>query len=257
MTEMPDLLVEPQGGGVTLVRLNRPEARNALSPGLRAALADAFTGFAADPAVRCVVVTGNEKVFAAGADIKAMARMTANEAAASSTAPLWKPLKEFPKPVIAAVNGYALGGGCELAMHCDIIVAGRGALFGQPEVKVGILPGAGGTQRLVRAVGKFKAMRMLMTGEPVTAQEAERAGLVSEVVDDAEVVPRALELAAQIAALPATALARIKEVVLAGADLPLDAGLAMERQAMQLLFGTHDQREGMAAFIEKRKPSFE
>jgi enoyl-CoA hydratase/carnithine racemase len=207
--------------------------------------------------VRCVVVTGGPKIFAAGADIKAMATRTANEAAANSTAPLWRPLKEFPKPVIAAVNGLALGGGCELAMQCDIIVAGRGARFGQPEVRVGILPGAGGTQRLVRAVGKFKAMKMLMTGEPIGAEEAERAGLVSEVVDDASVLARALELAAAIAALPAEALRRIKELVLAGADLPLDAALMMERQSMQLLFGTHDQREGMAAFIEKRAPDFE
>jgi enoyl-CoA hydratase/carnithine racemase len=142
-------------------------------------------------------------------------------------------------------------------MQCDIIVAGRGARFGQPEVRVGILPGAGGTQRLVRAVGKFKAMKMLMTGEPIGAEEAERAGLVSEVVDDASVLARALELAAAIAALPAEALRRIKELVLAGADLPLDAALMMERQSMQLLFGTHDQREGMAAFIEKRAPDFE
>ena len=142
-------------------------------------------------------------------------------------------------------------------MHCDLIVAGRGARFGQPEIKVGILPGAGGTQRLVRAVGKFKAMKMLMTGEPINAEGAERAGLVSEVVDDDQVLARALELATAIAALPAKALAGIKQLVLSGADLPLDAALLMERQAMQLLFGTHDQREGMAAFIERRRPVFE
>lgn len=251
------LIVEVRGAGIGLVTLARPEARNALSPGLRRSLATAFEDFAADPAVRCVVVTGGPDVFAAGADIRAMATQTAGEAAANSTAPLWRPLKDFPKPLIAAVNGAALGGGCELAMHCDIIVAGRGARFGQPEIKVGILPGAGGTQRLVRAVGKFKAMRILMTGEPIGAEEAERAGLVSEVVDDDRVLARALELAAAIAALPARALAGIKQLVLSGADLPLEAALTMERQAMQLLFGTHDQREGMAAFIEKRRPSFE
>ena len=252
-----ELIVEAKGGGVVLVTLDRPEARNALSLGLRRELAAAFKGFAADPAVRCVVVTGGSKIFAAGADIKAMATQTANEAATNSTAPLWRPLKEFPKPLIAAVNGLALGGGCELAMHCDLIVAGRGARFGQPEIKVGILPGAGGTQRLVRAVGKFKAMKMLMTGEPINAEGAERAGLVSEVVDDDQVLARALELATAIAALPAKALAGIKQLVLSGADLPLDAALLMERQAMQLLFGTHDQREGMAAFIERRRPVFE
>ncbi len=252
-----ELLVADKGGGVVLLTLNRPEVRNALSLPLREALASAFTRMAGDDAVRCVVVAGSRDVFAAGADIKAMATQSANEAAARSTAPLWKPLKEFPKPVIAAVNGYALGGGCELAMHCDIIVAGRSARFGQPEIRVGIMPGAGGTQRLVRAVGKFKAMRMLMTGEPITAEEAERVGLVSEVVDDGEVLERALALATTIAALPALALRSIKQAVLAGADLPLDAGLALEARSMQLLFGTPDQRAGMAAFIEKRKAIFE
>ncbi len=252
-----ELVEEDRGDGVVLLTLNRPAARNALSPSLRLALADAFTRLAADPAARCVVVTGGPGIFAAGADIKAMATQSANEAAARSTAPLWRPLKDFPKPVVAAVNGLALGGGCELAMHCDIIVAGESARFGQPEIKVGIMPGAGGTQRLVRAVGKFKAMRMLLTGEPITAEEAERAGLVSEVVEDERVLARALELARTIAGLPALALQRIKQAVLAGADLPLEAALLLEQQSMQLLFGTHDQREGMAAFIEKRAPTFE
>lgn len=251
------LLVSDKGGGVVVLTLNRPEVRNALNLELRRSLADAFSQFAGSDAVRCVVITGGPEVFAAGADIRAMAGQTANEAAANSTAPLWKPIREFPGPIIAAVNGYALGGGCELAMHCDIIVAGRGARFGQPEIRVGIMPGAGGTQRLVRAVGKFKAMRMLLLGEPITAEEAERAGLVSEVVGDAEVLDRALALATAVAALPAQALRRIKQVVLAGSDLPLDAALALESQSMQLLFGTHDQREGMAAFIEKRRPVFE
>jgi enoyl-CoA hydratase len=252
-----DLLEADRGGGVVLLTLDRPEARNALGLALRQSLAEAFGRMAGDDAVRCVVLTGGPDVFAAGADIKAMATQSANEAAARSTAPLWKRLKEFPKPVIAAVNGYALGGGCELAMHCDIIVAGRGARFGQPEVRVGIMPGAGGTQRLVRAVGKFKAMRMLMTGEPVTAEEAEHSGLVSEVVDDDKVLERALALAGTIAALPAKALRQIKQLVLEGPDLPLDAALLLESRSMQLLFGTPDQREGMAAFIEKRKPVFE
>ncbi len=252
-----DPLVEERHGSVVVLTLNRPEARNALSLPLRRALADTFERLAADHSARCVVVTGGPSIFAAGADIKAMADQTANEAADRSTAPLWRPMKDFPRPVIAAVNGYALGGGCELAMHCDIIVAGRSARFGQPEIKVGIMPGAGGTQRLVRAIGKFKAMRLLLTGEPLSAEDAERAGLVSEVVDDDRVLPRALELAASIARLPRRALESIKQTVLAGADLPLDAALQLENRAMQLLFGTPDQREGMAAFIEKRPPQFD
>ena len=164
--------------------------------------------------------------------------------------------KEKPKPVLAAVNGYALGGGCELAMHADIIIAGDGASFGQPEVRVGIMPGAGGTQRLVRAVGKFRAMKMLLTGEPVPAREALAMGLVSEVVPDDEVLERAMTLARTIAALPPLAIMQIKEAVLAGEDSSLDAGLALERKAFQLLFATADQKEGMRAFLEKRKPDF-
>jgi enoyl-CoA hydratase/carnithine racemase len=168
----------------------------------------------------------------------------------------WEPIAHCPKPVVAAVNGFALGGGCELAMHCDIIVAGNSARFGQPEVKLGLMPGAGGTQRLVRAVGKFQAMRMLMTGCIVPAPEALRMGLVSEVVSDDQVLVRAKELAQEIAGLPALALENIKEVVLAGADLPLESALVLERKAFQMLFDTVDQKEGAAAFLEKRKPNY-
>ncbi len=170
---------------------------------------------------------------------------------------LWQAIADCPKPVIAAVNGYALGGGCELAMHADIIVAGEGATFGQPEIRVGIMPGAGGTQRLARAVGKFKAMKMVLTGEPVSAGEADAMGLVSEVVADGEVVDRALELAGRIAAMPPIAVRQIKEVLLAGADAPLATALALERKAFQILFASSDQKEGMKAFLEKRKPDFE
>jgi enoyl-CoA hydratase/carnithine racemase len=158
--------------------------------------------------------------------------------------------------MIAAVNGWALGGGCELAMHADIIIAGESARFGQPEVKLGIIPGAGGTQRLTRAVGKYKAMKLLLSGEPVSAREAEAMGLVSEVVADDRVVERAVELATSIAALPPLAVQRIKQLVLQGADMPLDASLAAERQAFLSMFATADQKEGMRAFIEKRKPQF-
>ncbi len=253
---MSETLLERPEDGIAVIRLNRPEARNALSAAVREELAQHFTALAADETVRCVVLTGGDKIFAAGADIKAMAEASPSEMMRRAGERSWKPLKEFPKPLIAAVNGWALGGGCELAMHADIIVAGEGAKFGQPEIRVGIMPGAGGTQRLPRAVGKFKAMKILLTGEPVTAAEAEAMGLVSEVVEDARTIERALEMARSIAALPPVAARKIKEAVLAGADAPLDAGLLLERQAFQLLFDTADQKEGMAAFVEKRKPAF-
>lgn len=244
------------GQGVAVVRIDRPEARNALDSATREQLAGHFRGLEADDGVRCVVLSGSDKVFAAGADIKAMADASAAEMMLRRGEKTWNPIKDFPKPLIAAVNGWALGGGCELAMHADLIVAGEGARFGQPEIKVGIIPGAGGTQRLVRAVGKYKAMKILLTGEPVTAREAEAMGLVTEVVADSDVFERALALARIIAALPPLAARKIKEVVLAGADLPLDAALGLERQAFQLMFDTADQKEGMRAFIEKRPPAF-
>jgi len=240
---------------VALIRIDRPEARNALDQAAREGIGSAIAGFAADETVRVVVVAGSGTVFAAGADIKAMAE--ASPAALMAAPDHWAGLRRFPKPLIAAVNGWALGGGCELAMHADIIIAGEGARFGQPEIKLGIMPGAGGTQRLTRAVGKFKAMKILLSGEPITSREAEAMGLVSEVVPDAEALPRALSLAESIAAMAPIAVRKIKEAVLAGADLPLEQALAMERQAFQLLFSTSDQKEGMAAFLQKRKPAFE
>ena len=248
--------LERLGDGVALLRISRPEARNALDEAVREDLARHFAGLATDDEVRCAIVTGSQTVFAAGADLKAMVAAGAAEMMLRGTHVTWAPVKDFPKPLIAAVNGWALGGGCELAMHADLIVAGESARFGQPEIKVGIIPGAGGTQRLVRAVGKFKAMKMLLTGEPVGAREAEAMGLVTEVVPDAEVLDRAIALARTIAALPAIAARKIKEVVAQGADLPLEAALALERQAFQLMFDTDDQKEGMAAFIEKRPPDF-
>lgn len=243
--------------GVAVVRVNRPEARNALNGAVREQLAGHFRDLAADDSVRCAIITGSDKVFAAGADIKAMAEARPSDMMLRGSHLTWGTIKDFPKPLIAAVNGWALGGGCELALHADIIIAGEGAKFGQPEIKVGIIPGAGGTQRLTRAVGKYKAMKILLSGEPVTARDAEAMGLVSEVVPDAEVFSRALALAQAIAALPPIAARKIKEVVLQGADLPLETGLALERQAFQLMFDTADQKEGMAAFIEKRPPNFQ
>jgi enoyl-CoA hydratase len=185
-----------------------------------------------------------------------MVDQTAIEIMARGTERLWEPIASCPKPVIAAVNGYALGGGCELAMHADIIIAGEGASFGQPEVRVGIMPGAGGTQRLTRAVGKFRAMKMLLTGEPVTASDALAMGLVSEVVPDAAVFEAALRVAKTIAAMPPLAVMQIKEVALAGQDASLGTAMMLERKAFQLLFATSDQKEGMRAFMEKRKPEF-
>lgn len=253
---MSETVLERPDEWVAVVRLNRPETRNALSLEVRRQLADHFHALAQDEAVRVAVVTGGAEIFAAGADIKTMAEAGPAEMMRRGAERYWAAIKDFPKPLIAAVNGWALGGGCELAMHADIIVAGEGAKFGQPEIKVGIMPGAGGTQRLTRAVGKFKAMKLLLTGEPVAAREAEAMGLVSEVVPDPETLERALELARAIAKMPPVAARKIKEAVLAGADQPLDTALLLERQALHLLFDTADQKEGMRAFVAKRKPEF-
>jgi enoyl-CoA hydratase/carnithine racemase len=254
---MSEVLLERPHDHIAVIRLNRPEARNALNLEVRQTLANHFTDLGNDDTTRCIILTGGDKIFAAGADLRDMVERTAVEMFARRSEKLWRPIAECPKPVIAAVNGYALGGGCELAMHCDIIVAGEGANFGQPEVKVGIMPGAGGTQRLVRAVGKFRAMRILMTGDLVPARDALAMGLASEVVADSEVFDRALAIAKTIAALPPLAIMQIKETVLAGEDSSLEAGLMLERKAFQLLFATNDQKEGMRAFLDKRKPEFE
>lgn len=254
---MPDpILEERRDSGVILLTLNKPESRNALSPDLRTALTNRFAGLYDDPDARCVVVTGDEKAFVAGADLKDMARMGTAEITRSNVRRMWQVIGQCPIPFIAAVRGVALGGGCELAMHADIIIAGEGARFGQPEIKVGIMPGGGGTQRLTRAVGKFKAMKMMLTGDPITGREAFDMGLASECVPDEAVLERTLEMAEQIAALPPLAARRIKEVVLAGQDTSLDAGLMLERRTFDTLFDTEDKAEGMRAFIEKRKPNF-
>jgi enoyl-CoA hydratase len=253
----PVVLVEHPAEGVALIRINRPEARNALNLEVRRLLARHLTEMGEDDAIRCVVLTGNEKSFAAGADIKEMAGTGTIEMLARGTHKLWRTIAACPKPVIAAVNGFALGGGCELAMTCDIIIAGESAKFGQPEVKIGIIPGGGGTQRLTRAAGKYKAMRYILTGDLFSAKEAFEMGLVSEIVPDAEVETRAVEMAQQIAALSPLAIQQAKEAVLRGMDAALDSGLALETKAAQILFSSQDQKEGMAAFIEKRKPKFQ
>lgn len=251
------VLVEHPAAGIALVRINRPEARNALNIEVRKLLAKHLTELGDDDATRCIVLTGNDKSFAAGADIKEMAGAGTIEMLQRGTHKLWRAIAACPKPVIAAVNGFALGGGCELAMTCDIIIAGESAKFGQPEVKIGIIPGGGGTQRFTRAVGKYKAMRYVLTGDLLSAREAFDMGLVSEIAPDVEVEKRALDMAQQIADLSPLAIQQAKESVLRGLDASLDTGLALETKAIQILFSSQDQKEGMAAFIEKRKPRFQ
>jgi len=251
------LLREPTADGVAVLRLNRPDARNALSMPLRQALAGTFGELERDDAVRCAVLAGNGPCFAAGADLKEMADLGPAEVQRADVMEYWRAISAFRKPLIAAVHGPALGGGCELAMHADIIVADETATFGQPEVLVGIMPGGGATQRLMRALGKFRAMPMLLTGQAIDAAQAFAAGLASEVVPAGQALARASEIAAQIARRPPIAIRLIKEVALAGADAPLATGLMLERRAFESLFDTADQKEGMHAFLERRKPSFQ
>lgn len=249
--------VENPSDGVVLLRLNRPEARNALNTELRVRMAALFDQLGSDPAVRCIVITGDDKAFAAGADLKEVAEDSAVEIMQRGVLKLWKSLAHCPKPVIAAVNGVALGGGCELALHADIIVAGESARFGQPELRVGVMPGGGATQRLMRAIGKYKTMKLVLTGDTISGVEAAEMGLASEVVPDAAVVARALEIAGTIAAMPPIAVQLTKEAAMAGADAALDTGLLLERRMFEFLFSTRDQKEGMRAFAEKRVPQFE
>lgn len=254
---MTEVLLEKPFDSVALLRINRPEAKNALNREVRRQLVEHLTALGADPSIRAIVMTGNQEAFAAGADIKDMAEVGAIELMQRNNHLLWQAIAHCPKPLIAAVQGYAWGGGCELVMHADIIVAGENASFSQPEVKVGIMPGAGGTQRLTRAVGKFKAMLMVMTGQAISGVEAGQMGLASLVVPDAEVLDKALEIAKTISRMPPVAIAQIKEVLLAGQDASLDTALMLERKAFQLLFASADQKEGMKAFIEKRKPAYQ
>lgn len=257
MSDSMDLLLcDVMANGVAVLRLNRPHARNALSLPLRKAMSAAFQALQDDSAVRCVVIAGNGPCFAAGADLREMADLGPSAVWAMDVLRYWRVISEFPKPLIAAVHGVALGGGCELAMHADIIVADENAKFGQPEVAVGIMPGGGATQRLMRAVGKYRAMPMLLTGESVTAVQAHAMGLVSEVVADGQAVARSIEIAELIARRPPIAVRLTKEVAVAGADAPLSTGLMLERRAFETLFDTDDQKEGMHAFLERRTATF-
>ena len=253
---MAEVLRETPADGVALLRINRPEVLNALSLAVRQALADEINAIAVDPAIRAVIITGDEKAFAAGADVAELKTRTVHDTQFAASRAAWVALEACRKPIIAAVHGFALGGGCELAFHCDIIIAGESARFGLPEVRLGIMPGAGGTQRLLRAVGSFKAARYLLTGDHIPAPLASEMGLVSEVVPDAEVMTQAMKIASRIAANPPLAADAIKEVIRLGADASLETALVLERKAFQLLFVTEDRNEGIAAFLEKRKPSF-
>ncbi|MET3526499.1 enoyl-CoA hydratase [Phenylobacterium koreense] len=250
------LIVETRDG-VSLIRLNRPEALNALNSQLLGELSGALDAAEVDEAVRCVVITGSERAFAAGADIKEMstktyAQMFAEDFFGASA----RRIEQFRKPIIAAVAGYALGGGCELAMLCDFIIAAETAKFGQPEINLGVTPGIGGTQRLTRFVGKSKAMEMILTGRMMDAAEAERAGLVSRVVPADQLIGEAMAAAAKIAGQSPLAVMMNKELVEAAYETTLATGVAMERRMFHSLFAFDDQKEGMAAFIEKRKPAF-
>jgi len=257
MTAPDTLLIERPSTDIVVLRINRPQVRNALNLEVRVRLADEITRFGADPEIRCLIVTGSEAAFAAGADIGEMAQAGPVEVMARNVQKYWRAVTDCPKPLIAAVEGFALGGGLELALCADIIVAGEGARLGLPEVKVGILPGGGGTQKLARLVGAKRAMLLLMTGRMFGAAEALSMGVVSEVAPTGQALTRALEIAHEIAALPPISIMQIKEIVNAGLNAPLETALMLERKAFQLQFATSDQKEGMRAFMEKRKPKFE
>ena len=250
-----NIIVETRGA-VGLVTLHRPQALNALNSALVAELNTALDAFEADDAIGCIVITGSEKAFAAGADIKEMQAKTYMQAYKEDFITTWERITRTRKPVIAAVSGFALGGGCELAMMCDFIIASDTAKFGQPEIRLGVMPGAGGTQRLARFVGKSKAMEMCLTGRMMDAAEAERCGLVSRVVPAADLVAEAVKAGEAIAGMSMAAVMMTKESVNRAFETTLAEGIRFERRVFQAMFATEDQKEGMAAFVEKRKPAF-
>jgi enoyl-CoA hydratase len=241
---------------IAVVTLNRPDVLNALSPALLSELCEALEVLNADPQVRAIILTGDERAFAAGADIQAMVDQTPSDVLRANTLGYWKRLRSLDKPLIAAVAGFAFGGGCELALQCDLIVAAENARFAQPEIKLGIMPGAGGTQRLAKAVGPYRAMEMILTGEALSAREAYELGLVNRLVPAERLLDEARQLANQIAARPAIAVRLAREAVRYGVENTLREGLEVERRNFTLLFDTRDQAEGMAAFLEKRPPNF-
>jgi enoyl-CoA hydratase len=257
MTATDVLLVEHPSDDIVVLRLNRPQVRNALNLQVRKQLAEEVLRYGADAKTRCLVITGSDTAFAAGADISEMAGDGPVEVMVRNVQQYGQTIMNCPKPVIAAVEGFALGGGLELALCADIVVAGDGAKLAFPEVKLGILAGGGGTQKLARLVGRQRAMLLLMTGRMFGAAEALAMGVVGEVVPAGQALTRTLELAREIAAMPPISIQQIKEIVNAGLNAPLEAALMLERKAFQLQFATRDQKEGMKAFLEKRKPTYE
>jgi enoyl-CoA hydratase/carnithine racemase len=243
-------------GAVGLARLDRPDARNALSPELMEELVSLCERWDDDPEIRCIVIAGGDRWFAAGADIKAMATRSFQEVLTSPAARFWPRLAALRTPLVAAVSGYALGGGCELALACDMIVAAESAEFGQPEILLGIIPGGGGTQRLARVMGKQRAMELVLTGRRIGAQEAHELGLVTRLASDDGWLDAALELATTVAERPPLAVRLAKQAVLAAEETPLATGLEHERRLYELAMATEDRVEGMTAFLEKRKPEF-
>ena len=251
MKNYETILIEKRGA-VTLVTLNRPQALNALNSQVLKELTEVFQAYDADPDQRCLVLTGSEKAFAAGADIKEMQAQGFADMYSADFFAGWEKVTATRKPWIAAVAGYALGGGCEVAMMADFIIAAGTAKFGQPEIKLGVTPGMGGSQRLTRAIGKAKAMEMCLTGRMMDAAEAERSGLVAKIVPADQLLDEALKIAETIAAMPPLAAIAVKEQVNAALELPLSQGIRFERRLFHGLFGTEDQKEGMTAFVEKR-----
>jgi enoyl-CoA hydratase/carnithine racemase len=254
---LAELIESSLDGQVALLRLNRPEARNALSPEMMEQIAVELERLDPDPEVRCVVIAGSEKVFAAGADIKAMSERSFAEVLRHPAASFWSRLAAIKTPMIAAVSGYALGGGCELALACDMIVASDGASFGQPEINLGIIPGGGGTQRLARVVGKQRAMELVLTGRRFDAGEALAMGLVNKVVPEGRWLEEAMGLAAAVAKQPPIATRLAKQAVRVAEETALSPGIENERRLYELAMATEDRVEGMAAFLEKREPKFE
>ncbi len=239
-----------------VVQINRPEVLNALNVTLMHELVDALESLETSPEVRCIIITGNEKAFAAGADIKEMAEASSMEMLQRDQFARWDRIRKIRKPLIAAVSGFALGGGCELVMTCDLVVASETALFGQPEINIGVMPGAGGTQRLTRAVGKVKAMEMILTGRMISAAEALQWGLINKVVPVEYYLEEAKSWASEIASKPPIAVRLAKESVLKAFDTTIEGGLEFERKNFYLLFSSEDQKEGMSAFSQKRKPEW-
>ena len=249
------LLITKQDGYV-IIQFNRPDVLNALNIKLMEELVNALESFEHDDEVRAIIITGNEKAFAAGADIKEMSDATAMDMLIRDQFARWDRIRKIKKPLIAAVSGFALGGGCELSMSCDIIIASETAKFGQPEINIGVMPGAGGTQRLTRAVGKYKSMEMVLTGKMISADEAMRWGLVNKVVPLEYYLEEAKSLAKDIASKPPVAVRLAKEAVLKSFDTTIEGGLEFERKNFYLLFASDDQKEGMKAFVDKRRPEW-